>query len=164
MPAKSGTIERVCAAIAAACLVTAIAVASPRIDWDRAANIREAAEHLAKVHGKSGAAGAYKFIDACYRTHMLAERFSKPLEACIAEDYMLTQTLALIYDRLAPDERKRIRVVEPADLARAMSRRVGGALAHYKMSQQDGDTLKGLIDKHGMDLFMKLRLPAAAKP
>lgn len=144
-------------------LAVTSASAAPRTDWDRAANIRESAEHLVSLQRKGGALGAYKFISACYKTHMLAERYSKPLEACIAQDYMLTQTLVTIYGRLAPEARKEIHAVEPAALARALSVRVSGVLTQYKLSEEDGLEIKRLVDKEGMPLFLAKSFPKAGQ-
>lgn len=149
-------------AIAAGVLLIALpAAAAPRTDWDRSANIKQAAEHLIGLQQKGGAAAAYKFISACYKTHMLAERYGKALEACIAQDYMLTQTLVAIYERLTPEARRQIRAVEPLVLARAMSSRVSSVLTQYKMSEQDGLEIKKLVDKEGLPLFLAKSFPRA---
>ncbi len=135
--------------------------AAPRTDWDRSANIKEAAEHLVGLQRQGGALGAYKFISACYKTHMLAEHYSKPLEACIAQDYMLTQTMVKIYERLPAEARKSMHAVEPADLARAFSSRVSGVLTQYRMTEQDGLTLRKLVDKDGLPVFLAKTFPDA---
>lgn len=137
------------------------AAASPRIDWDRSANVKEAAERLVALQKQGGALGAYKFIVACYKTHSLAERYSKPLEACIAQDYMLTQIMVMVYERLPAETRKTMHAVEPGDLARAFSARVSGVLTQYKMTEQDGLTLRKLVDKDGMPVFLAKTFPDA---
>lgn len=144
-------------------LVMAPAAAAPRTDWDRAANIKEAAERLVGLQRQGGALGAYKFITACYKTHMLAEQYSKPLEACIAQDYMLTQIMVRIYERLPAEARKSMHAVEPADLARAFSARVSGVLTQYQMTEQDGLTLRKLVDKDGMPVFLAKTFPDAQR-
>lgn len=151
------------AVVVVAVVAASTVVAAPRTDWDRAANIRQAAEHLVSLQRQGGALGAYKFISACYKTHMLAERYSKPLEACIAQDYMLTQTLVTIYERLAPEARKEIHAVEPAALARALSSRVSSVLTQYKMSEQDGLEIKRLVDKEGLPVFLARSFPKAGQ-
>lgn len=125
-------------------------------DWDRAANIRDAAHRLVGIHNERGALGTLKFIAACYQTQMLAEHYSAPL-ACIAQDYMLSQTLALVYDRVPADKRKEMGVVEPQQIARGLSQRVGTALTHYKLTQADADALQKLVEKEGLPLFFKER-------
>lgn len=137
------------------------ALAEARTNWDRAANIREAAHRLVGIQNERGALGTYKFIGACYQTHMIADVYTKALEACIAQDYMLTQTLVAIYERLTPEARRQIRAVEPLVLARAMSSRVSSVLTQYKMSEQDGLEIKKLVDKEGLPLFLAKSFPRA---
>ena len=145
-----------------ALLVAASASANAAaITWDRPANIKSAAERLAGILKSRGAAGAYKFISDCYGTQTLAEKYGEGLEACIAQDYMLSEVAAAIYARIPPDKRKEMGVVDPLDLAKAFSRRAGSALAQYKMTEADGNALKKLVDEHGLPVFTKATLPRA---
>lgn len=132
------------------------------ISWDRPANIKDAAGRLSGILKTRGAGGAYKFISDCYGTHTIAEKFTAGLEACIAQDYMLTEVLAAIYTAMPAEKRKQIGAVDPGDLANSFSRRVGSALAHYKMTEADGLTLKDLVEKHGLPVFAKATLPKGA--
>ncbi len=77
-----------------------------------------------------------RFIDACYRTHSLSSDYTKAFEACIAQDYLETQILALIYSRMSPEALKRTGAPTPQMLAETMSRRVSGAFAQYKISKE----------------------------
>ncbi len=148
-------------------LTSALAVCSPAhaaaISWDRAANVKDAAERLAGILKSRGAAGTYKFISDCYGTHTIADKFTAGLEACIAQDFMLTEVLAAIYTRMPAEKRKEIGVAEPDELARTFSRRVGSTLAHYKMTEADGLKLKELVEKHGLPVFTKATLPKGAE-
>src|SRR5262249_39364288 len=69
-------------------------------DWDQAANIKDAALRLAEMQRTQGATRAFEFINACYKTHSLSSNYTKAFEACIAQDYLETQVLALIYSRM----------------------------------------------------------------
>lgn len=129
------------------------------ITWDRAANIKGAAERLVGILKTRGAPGTFKFIADCYGTQMLAEKYGEGLEACIAQDYMLSGVMAAIYGRIPPEERKRMSVVEPDELARGFSRRAGAALAQYKMGEADGLALKKLVEEVGIPIFAKATLP-----
>ncbi len=142
-------------------LSTAIDAAS--ISWDRAANVREAAHRLVGIHSARGAPGAYKFISDCYATHSLASAYGRALEACIAQDYMFTQTLVLIYERLPAEKRQKMGTVEPAQLAAGMSNRIGAALAQYKMTEADGEVLRKLVETEGFPVFFKERFPGKAQ-
>lgn len=143
----------------AGALASSVALAGAEPDWDRAANIREAAQRLVAIQNERGALGTLKFIAACYQTHMLAKHYSKPLEACIAQDYMLSQTLALIYDRLEPDKRKQMGAPEPAQIAQGLSGRVATALGRYQMTQSQADELRKLVETEGFPVFFKERFP-----
>lgn len=142
------------------------APASPHaasISWDRATNIKGAAERLVGILKERGAPGTYKFISDCYGTQTLAEKYGAGLEACIAQDYMLSEVLAAIYSRIPPEKRKEMGVVEPQQLAVAFSRRAGSALAQYKLTEADGLALKKLVDQHGLPLFVQATLPHVDK-
>lgn len=147
--------------LAAVAAGSATAYAAVKADWDRAANIREAAQRLVGIQNERGALGTLKYIAACYQTHMIAEHYSKPLEACIAQDYMLSQTLALIYERLEPDKRKQMGAPEPEQIAQGLASRVGTALGHYKLSEADGEELRKLVETEGFPVFFKARFPKA---
>ena len=89
-----------------AALLGASPVHAAKGDWDHTANIKDAAGRLAALHKREGSPGVLKFLDACYRTHLLASDFTKGLEACMAQDYMHTRVLATIYAKLPVDQRK----------------------------------------------------------
>ncbi len=100
---------RVALALAAAGVIgmsTTSLVAAQDPKWDQVENIKEAATRLAQMQRTQGATKAFVFIDACYRTHSLSSDYTKAFEACIAQDYLETQILALIYSRMSPDALK----------------------------------------------------------
>ena len=137
---------------------------APKATWDQAANIKGAAEHLGKLQRSRGAKGAYDFIAACYKTQGLAESYSAPFEACIAQDYMQTQVLAMIYSRLSPDKLKQMKAPTPAELADAMGRRVVSAFSQYKISVAYANEFKKLVDKNGFPVFLAMVFPNAKVP
>ncbi len=133
-------------------------------DWDQVANIKEAATRLAQLQKTQGATKAFTFIDACYRTHSLSSAYTKAFEACIAQDYLETQILTLIYSRMAPDTLKRMGAPTPDMLAATMARRVGAAFAQYKVPKERIAELKRNIDQHGFPLFFQTLFPDAKLP
>ncbi len=139
------------------------AAAPGKSTWDQAANIRDAAERIAKLQRTQGAQAAVNFIDACYRTHSLAETYTAPFEGCIAQDYLLTKTLAQIYSRLPPEAREKIKAPSPDALAQAMGRRVVAAFSRYKVSATDAEAFKKLVDVYGAPIFLSIVFPDAAK-
>ena len=131
--------------------------------WDQVANIKDAAERLGKLHRAGGVRAAYDFIDACYRTHSLAENYGQAFESCIAQDYLETKVLAEVYARMPPEALKRLGAPSPTALADSMGRRVVAAFSQYKMPAAYGEDLKRLVDLHGLPVFLKIIFPEAVK-
>ena len=104
------------------------------------------------------------FIDACYRTHSLSSAYTKAFEACIAQDYLETQILALIYSRMSPEALKRTGAPSPQMLAESMSRRVGAAFGKYKVPPEQIAAFKKNVDEHGFPLFFQSLFPDAKMP
>ncbi len=132
--------------------------------WDQVANIKEAALHLAQLQKTQGATKVFAFIDACYRTHSLSSQYTKPFEACIAQDYMETQILSIIYSRTPPDALKKIGAPSPKVLVQTMLRRVGAAFAQYKVPKDRILAFQRNLDEHGFPLFFKTVFPEAKMP
>jgi len=139
-------------------------VAAQDPKWDQVENIKEAATRLAQMQRTQGATKAFVFIDACYRTHSLSTDYTKAFEACIAQDYLETQILALIYSRMSPDALKRMGAPTPEMLAESMGRRVGAAFAKYKVTPDQIATFKRNVDEHGFPLFFQSLFPEAKLP
>lgn len=137
---------------------------APAASWDQAGNIRGAAEHLGKLQRSRGAKGAYDFIAACYKTQGLAESYSAPFEACIAQDYMQTQVLAQIYSRMTAEQLKNLNAPSAPQLADAMGRRVVAAFTQYKIPVSYAGDFKKLVDQHGFPVFLALVFPNAKVP
>lgn len=128
-------------------------------DWDRAANIKDAATRLADLHRRQGSQGVLKFLDACYRTQTLASKYSAGLESCMAQDYMHSQVLAQIYARIPQAERVRMGTPAPEDIARAMGQRFVATFRQYKISTKEAEKFKKLVDVNGMPIFLKSVFP-----
>lgn len=150
------------AAVVMACASPLAAANKP--DWDQIANIKDAAERLAKLQRTQGATRAFAFIDACYRTHSLSSKYTKAFEACIAQDYMETQILALIYSRLSPETLKKMGAPTPEALAKSMGKRVSAAFRSYDVSPERVKAFKELIDEHGFPIFFRALFPNAEMP
>lgn len=133
-------------------------------DWDQVENIKDAALRLAQMQRSQGATKAFTFIDACYRTHSLSSEYTKAFEACIAQDYLETQILTLIYSRLSPEALKRMGMPTPHMLAETMARRVGAAFGQYNVSKERIAEFKRNVDQHGFPLFFKTLFPDAKLP
>src|SRR5262249_26130974 len=133
-------------------------------DWNQVDNIKDAALRLAQIQRTQGASKAFAFIDACYRTHSLSSNYTKAFEACIAQDYLETQILTLIYSRLDPESLKRMGAPSPEALAGTMVQRVGAAFGQYKVSKERIAEFKRNIDEHGFPLFFQTLFPNVPMP
>jgi hypothetical protein len=129
--------------------------------WDRAANIRDAAERIGRIQRVQGAEGAIKFIDACYRTHGLASAYTAAFEACIAQDYLETKLLTRIYARLPPETLKKLGAPTAELLAQSLGHRIVAAFSQYKVSVADAESFKAEVDTHGLPVFLKTVFPNA---
>jgi len=139
-------------------------VAAEDPDWDQVENIKEAATHLARIQQAQGATAAFNFIDACYRTHKLSSSYTRPFEACIAQDYLETQVLTLIYSRMPPEALQRMGAPSPERLVASMTHRVGAAFAQYNVSKERIAQFKRNIDEHGFPLLMRTLFPEMKMP
>jgi len=165
--APVGRRRRVLPAVLAAALLSVSAVpliAAADPDWDQVANIKEAATRLAELQRTQGATRAFAFIDACYKTHSLSSQYTKAFEACIAQDYLETQILTLIYSRLPPETLKRMGAPNPAMLVNSMGKRVTAAFATYKMPADQMATFAKLVDEHGFPIFFQALFPGTKVP
>jgi hypothetical protein len=136
---------------------------APKPTWDQVANIKEAASRIGKLHKARGVEAAYKHIDACYRTHSLAENYSAPFEACIAQDYLQTKMLVEIYARTPPETLKKYRTPPPQVLADTMGKRIVAAFSQYKVPVTEAEAFKVLVDKHGLPVFVGIVFPEVVK-
>lgn len=143
-------------------LISATAAYAAPGNWDHAANIKDAAQRLAKLHKREGSTGVLKFVEACYRTHLLASDYSKAMEACMAQDYMHTRILTTIYGKLPEDQRKRLGMPSPELIAGGFNQRVVTTFQQYKVSLADAEDFKKQVDTHGFPVFVKAVFPKGA--
>ncbi|MDH4981562.1 hypothetical protein [Hyphomicrobium sp. D-2] len=137
---------------------------APKPDWDQVANIKEAATRLAQIQRTQGASGAFAFIDACYRTHRLSSAYTRAFEACIAQDYLETQILSLVYSRMPLEVLQRMKAPSPDMLAGTMLRRVSAAFGQYKLSKEQVAEFKRNIDAHGFPIMFAALFPNTPVP
>lgn len=153
---------RLVALILVMALSAPLPAAAAKETWNHVTNIQDAAKRLAVLHKREGSAGVMKFLDACYRTHMLSSDYSQGLEACMAQDYIHTQVLARIYARIPQKERVRMGVPAPEELANGMGQRFVAAFSQYKMGVKKAEAFKKLVDKNGLPVFVNAVFPAEA--
>ena len=143
---------------------TAACAAFEKPDWDQKANIKDAALRLAELQRTQGASKAFGFIDACYRTQSLNSNYTKGYEACIAQDYLETQILALVYSRLPPESLKKMGAPTPQLLADSMGKRIAQAFATYKVPSSEVEHFHKLVDEEGFPVFFEALFPNAKPP
>lgn len=130
-----------------------------KAEWNQVANVKDAAKRLGVLHRQQGAEAALKFLEACYKTHMLAEKYTQGLEACMAQDYMLSQVLAVIYSRVPEDKLKDMKAPTADVIARSMRGRFQTIFQQYKFTQEQADSLRKAVDEYGMPIFVKTVFP-----
>lgn len=159
--------RRALLAAGAACTISlgaASLAAAQDPKWDQVENIKDAALRLAQIQRTQGATKAFTFIDACYRTHSLSSEYTKAFEACIAQDYMETQVLSLVYSRMAPEALKKMGAPTPQMLAQTMSRRVSAAFAQYKVPKERILEFRRVVEEQGFPLFFATLFPDTKLP
>jgi len=153
--------------LAVLCMLASVAFAAPSANaketWNHVANIKEAATRLSELHKREGSTGVLKFLDACYRTQMLQTEYTAGLESCLAQDYMHSQVLAMIYARIPQEKRVQMGTPAPEDIARGMGQRFVAAFSQYKIGPKEAEKLKKLVDTNGMPIFLKSIFPAQPK-
>jgi hypothetical protein len=152
------------AAVALGAAGTAALAAFEKPDWDQKANIKDAALRLAELQRTQGASKAFEFIDACYRTQSLNSNYTKGFEACIAQDYLETQVLALVYSRLPPETLKKMGAPTPQVLADSMGKRITQAFATYKVPNSEVEHFHKLVDEEGFPVFFEALFPNTKPP
>ena len=144
------------------------AVAAPG-NWDHEANVKDAATRLVILHRRQGSDAVMKFLDACYRTHSLASEFTQGLEACMAQDYMHTRALTLIYSRLPAERMQNVGAPTAQGIAAALNARFVNYFTQYKVTVADADDFKKIVERVGVPIFFqgvfpKSQAPAAPSP
>ena len=137
--------------------VIASVAAQPALD--RAGNIEKAAAEIAAVQAKSGADGAFAAIEACYRRELAgATSLTRELEACMAQDIIMSKVSAAFYASLNPEVRRQAGGPEPEAVTRAMLERVIGAFARFKVPEDDARAFNQIVRTRGMEAY-RARFP-----
>jgi hypothetical protein len=144
--------------------LTPASAAPGKPDWDQSANIKDAAQRIAEIQRTQGATRAFNYIEDCYKTHSLSSEYTKAFEGCIAQDYLETQILALVYSRLPPETLKKMGAPEPKMLAQSMGQRITAAFATYKIPVVRVEKFKKIVDEDGFPVFFKALFPGVDVP
>lgn len=131
--------------------------------WNQVANVKDAAQRLAKLHRSEGTQGVMKFLEACYKTHMLASEFTQGLEACMAQDYMHSQELAAIYSKVPEADRVRLKAPSPELISGTMAKRFEAVFEQYHIDKADAEKFKKAVDQYAFPIFLKAVFQKAGK-
>ena len=138
------------------------AFAANGVSWDRIANVESAAKQIGEVQAQAGVEKAFNFISACYKTHGLASAYSKAFEGCIAQDYLVSKTLVQIYERVPKGTLEKSGAPSPEQIDQSFKARAASAFAQYKRSPEDALALRGVVEQHGVPVFLKIVFPERA--
>jgi len=144
-------------------LISTSPVTHAKPEWDQVANIKAAAQNIGDIQKRGGADAAYKFIAACYKTHGLSSTYKQAFEGCIAQDYIQSRALALVYQRVPADHLKSIGAPTVEVLIASLQRRLGAAFAQYKIAPADGQAFLKIVEAQGLPVFMKAVFPEQAR-
>lgn len=134
-------------------------VLAQKTTWDRVATIKSAAERLVVMHRKNGSTGVLKFLDACYKTQMLAGKYNEGVESCLAQDYMHSKVLSMIYARVPQGDKAPKNIPSAHQITRGLGQRYAAVFNQYGMGATEAKALQALVEKHGMDIFQSGVLP-----
>lgn len=129
--------------------------------WDHTANIKTSATALAELQRTKGALGTFEFIANCYKTHELSSTYGAALEGCLVLDYLHSKVTAAVYAKVPPSERTRLGMPEPEHLTGTMLKRVGAAMAAYKLTEPQARKFIADIETHGTPVYAEARFPKA---
>jgi hypothetical protein len=149
-------------AIAAGCAawLAALGSAAAQPVLDQAGNIEKAAAEIAAVQTKSGADGAFAAIGECYQRELArATSLTRELEACMAQDIIVSKVSAAFYASLDAELRKQAGGPEPEAVTRAMLQRVLGTFASFKVPEDDVRAFNQIVQTRGMEAYGRARFP-----
>ncbi|WP_426423873.1 hypothetical protein [Bradyrhizobium genosp. A] len=135
-------------------------VAAQKAVPDRVSNIEKAAAEIGTIQKKGGSDGAFAAIDACYKRELAhATALTPQLEACMAQDIVVSQVTAAFYSRISAEGRRRAGGEEPDAVLKAMTGRVAGTMARFKVPQDDARVFSGIVNARGMEAYGRAQFP-----
>ena len=136
-------------------------VAAQTAGPDRVQNIEKAAAEIGAIQKKSGSDGAFAAISECYKRELAqATALTPQLEACMAQDIIVSQVTAAFYSRISAEGRRMAGGGEEPDaILKAMRGRVVGTMARFKVPQEDALTFSGIVKTRGMEAYGRAQFP-----
>jgi hypothetical protein len=127
---------------------------------ERVRNVEKAAAEIGAIQKKSGADGAVAAINECYKRELAhATALTAQLEACMAQDIIVSQVTAAFYSRISAQGRRMAGGEEPDAILKAMQGRVVGTMARFKVPQDDALAFSGIVKTRGMEAYGRGQFP-----
>ncbi len=139
------------ATAAALALFAASAQAGPA--WDREANVRAAALHMARIHQAKGFFGGFEEVRRCYAEAAPAKTYTRELEFCMAQDYIGAHVAASSYRQVSPEARARTGSPEPDAVLKAMAARIENAFGSLWVPAADANAFASLLKRDGLNAY-----------
>jgi hypothetical protein len=140
-------------------------LAAQEAESDRVRNIEQAAAEIGAIQKKSGSDGAFAAINECYKRELSrATALTRQLEACMAQDIVVSQVTAAFYSKISPEGRKAAGAEEPDAVLKAMRGRVVGTMARFKVPQDDALAFSGIVKTRGMEAYGRAQFPDQFPP
>jgi hypothetical protein len=132
--------------------------AAAQVVPDRIRNVEMAAAQIAAIQNKAGANGAFAAIDACYKREFArAVSLTPELEGCMTQDIIVSDVTAVLYASLSAEARRLARAPEPGTVTKAMTQRVAGTFARFKVPEADARAFIPIVRTNGMEAYSRAR-------
>jgi hypothetical protein len=135
-------------------------VAAQTASSDRVRNIEKAAAEIGAIQKTSGANRAFATIIECYTRELAgATALSPQLEACMAQDIVVSQLTATVYSRMSAESRRMGGGADPDAVLKAMQERVLGTMTRFHVPQDDALVFSGIVKTKGMEAYARAQYP-----
>jgi hypothetical protein len=144
-----------------ACAATVMTgIAAAQSVPDRVSNVEKAAAEIAAIQARTGADGAFAAINQCYRRDVAgATSLTRQVEACVAQDIIVSKVSAAFYASLNPEGRRMGGGPEPEVVMKAMAERVVAAFRRLKVPEDDARAFHRIVETKGMEAYGRARFP-----
>jgi hypothetical protein len=145
----------------ACCLsLTTANVAAQTLAPERIINIERATADIGAIQKQSGSNGAFAAITQCYKRELpRATKLTPQLEACMAQDIVVSHATAVFFAKLNSEGRRKAGGEEPADVLKAMQTRVVGTMARFNVPQDQALAFSGMVKTKGMEAYARAQFP-----
>jgi hypothetical protein len=127
---------------------------------DRLSNIQKAASEIGAIQKQNGADGAFVAITECYRRELAkAKSLTRELEACMAQDIIVTNVSASMFASVSEEARRMAKAPDPEALKKAMIDRVLGTFMRFKIPVEEARRFNQVVQTQGMEAYGRAMFP-----